>query len=104
VDEQRWLTFDLFDGHVGEPFEVDVPGGGPVVLRLDAAREGAQPGGRGPDGAVRLQFSLHFRGPREPVLPQATYGVRHDALGHLDLFLVPVARDDDGTTYEAAFA
>ena len=104
MDEQRWLTFDLFEGRVGEEFEVRLPGAGPVTLRLVDARESEEPGGRGPEGQPRRQFTLHLRGPEDPVLPQATYGLHHPALGGLDLFLVPVGRDGDGTTYEAAFA
>lgn len=104
MDEQRWLTFGQFEDRVGQPFEVGVPGAAPVAIRLADARESPEPGGRGPDGQPRKQFSVIFRGPRDPVLPQATYAVRHDELGDLDLFLVPVGRDDDGTTYEAAFA
>lgn len=104
MDEQRWLTFELFEEHVGETFEIGAPGStAPLVLELTEARLGAE-GGRGPDGRPRRQFSLDFRGPRDPVLAQATYAVRHDELGTLELFLVPVGRDEDGTSYEAAFA
>jgi hypothetical protein len=31
------------------------------------------------------------------------YRMEHDVLGALDLFLVPIARDEDGFQYEAVF-
>jgi len=50
------------------------------------------------------QFSVLFRGPRESVLPQRIYHIEHDEMGAFDLFLVPVGRDHQGTTYEAVFS
>jgi hypothetical protein len=55
-------------------------------------------------GTRRTPFRLAFLGPAEPVLPQHTYRLEHDALGTLDIFLVPIARNAAGTTYEAIFA
>jgi hypothetical protein len=49
------------------------------------------------------QFSLRFRGDRDPVFPQQIYPMKHDAIGDFDLFLVPIGRDESGTFYEAVF-
>jgi hypothetical protein len=49
------------------------------------------------------QFSLLFRGDRNYVFPQQIFPLKHDAIGELDLFLVPVGRDETGTFYEAVF-
>jgi hypothetical protein len=49
------------------------------------------------------QFSLRFRGDSTHVFPQRIYAIRHDAIGDFDLFLVPIGRDQSGTTYEAVF-
>jgi uncharacterized protein DUF6916 len=49
------------------------------------------------------QFSLQFLGPLDAPIVQGIYKVDHDALGALDLFLVPIARDDKGVQYEAIF-
>ncbi len=46
------------------------------------------------------QYSMLFVGPTEPILPQGTYRLRHDQLGELPLFIVPVGRDDEGAQYE----
>jgi hypothetical protein len=104
VTEPRWLTFDLFEGRIGEEFVVSADGMPPVPMELAEATESTEPGGNGPQGQERLQFSLVFRGPLEPVLPQAIYGLDHDSLGHLDLFLVPIGPADGAMRYHAAFA
>ena len=72
----------------------------------------------GPSGAVELelvevvstlstprqeQFSIFFRGPGDVYLPQMTYRMEHDALGQLELFIVPVGRGPGGFQYEAVF-
>lgn len=68
-----------------------------ITLVLESATSiGPWPGGRDP-------FSLVFRGPREPLLAQATYRLEHAALGPLEIFVVPNASDASGTRYEAIF-
>jgi len=54
-------------------------------------------------GAARTPFTLVFRGPADPVLPQRTYALENPALGRLEIFLVPVGRDAAGVLYEAVF-
>jgi hypothetical protein len=49
------------------------------------------------------QFSLRFRGDRDQIFPQRIYPIKHDSMGDFDLFLVPIARDETGTFYEAVF-
>ena len=48
-------------------------------------------------------FSLIFRGPRTPQLPQKIYRLEHEELGAFDIFLTPVGADQDGVSYEAVF-
>ena len=47
-------------------------------------------------------FRLDFVGPVDPILPQAIYPFRNgeDAF---EMFIVPIARDNAGTQYEAIF-
>jgi hypothetical protein len=47
-------------------------------------------------------FRLEFLGPQAPILPQACYRLEH-ANEADDIFIVPVANDAQGTTYEAIF-
>jgi hypothetical protein len=46
------------------------------------------------------QYSMLFIGPVEPLLPQGTYRFRHDQIGELSLFMVPVGCDAEGAQYE----
>ena len=54
--------------------------------------------------AKRRAFSVVFRGPPKTNLPQAIYTVRHEKMGTLELFLVPIGPDSQGMRYEAIFA
>jgi hypothetical protein len=49
------------------------------------------------------RFSAFFNGPREPFLRQHVYALEHDRMGAFELFLVPIAKDEDGFRYEAVF-
>ncbi len=53
---------------------------------------------------LRRPFSLIFRGPLEPVLPQRLYPIDNERMGALDIFLVPIGRDAQGMRYEAVFS
>jgi hypothetical protein len=48
-------------------------------------------------------FSLVFHGPLEPFVPQGTCRLRHEKLGELELFLVPIAQNEKGFQYQAVF-
>jgi hypothetical protein len=48
-------------------------------------------------------FSVFFLGPVERFMPQGIRKVRHAQLGELEVFLVPVAKTNEGFEYEAAF-
>lgn len=92
------VTKETFEPRKGETFRLSDETFGELELELGEVR------GTGLQGrAVREQFSLHFHGPREPLLPQQIYRLENAELGTMDLFLVPVARDDEGVTYEAVF-
>ena len=92
----QWLTDDHFGSRVGERFDVTVGDGGQVALELVEVATSSEPGGRGPDGQERTQFSLLFRGPLSPVLVQGTYELRHVELEDFALFLVPLEPEADG--------
>jgi hypothetical protein len=50
------------------------------------------------------QFPLHWEGPPTPMLRQGTHRVLHPALGEIDVFIVPIARDAVAVRYEAVFS
>ncbi len=94
------LELKSFEACVGEAFRIDAGDGSSVDLTLTEAT----PGPWQPDGESTLAFELIFRGPADPMLPQATYRMAHATLGSLDIFIVPIARDGDGATYQAVFS
>ncbi|HEX6391308.1 MAG TPA: hypothetical protein VFZ89_17730 [Solirubrobacteraceae bacterium] len=88
------LEATTFEPHAGDRFALDAAGISFVLEEVTTLA--ARPDGRDP-------FSLIFRGPSEPVLPQAIYRLEHDALGALEIFIVPLGVDAGGTRYEAIF-
>jgi hypothetical protein len=98
-----WLTYDDFAGREGESFAVTV-GGEALALELIEVTVSTEPGGPGPDGERRQQFSLLFRGPPAVALQQGSYPLRQSGRPDLELFLVPLGPDGFGMRYEAAFA
>ena len=49
------------------------------------------------------RFSVVFSGPADVLLPQQTYRMTHPEMGELEIFLVPIAREGDGFSYEAVY-
>ena len=86
------FTVDTFTAHLGDTFRV----GDLDAELIEATRHGPAP--------TRQQFSLVFRGPSEPVLPQRIHPLSHPVLGAFELFLVPIGPDAGGMRYEAVFA
>ena len=89
------LTLQVFEPLVGTTFRISEPAQVELVL-AEASSAGEWPGGREP-------FRLHFSGPREPLLEQSIYRLEHAELNALEIFIVPIRRDDQSTTYEAIF-
>lgn len=92
------MTYEAFKPHVGSLFHMPFEDGQDLQLKLvEATSLEHLP------RTERVAFSLLFHGPKEPCLEQMAYHLRHDALGPLVLFLVPLQSDDLGTQYEAVF-
>ena len=50
------------------------------------------------------RFSAFFYGPGDRYLQQGLYSLEHETMGAFELFLVPIAKDDEkGYQYEAVF-
>ena len=96
------LKLETFTDHVDSTFTVDA-GGTPVELVLFLAEPAkATPKGPGvPDTIREDPFSLLFRGPNEMTLDQRIYSMKHDTLGELALFIVPISQDANGMVYES---
>jgi uncharacterized protein DUF6916 len=90
-----------FSGLCGEPFRVLYDDDSIVDLELASVT----PGSVTPNdaGQRREPFSIVFRGPLEPLLPQRSYPFEHDELGSFELFIVPIGPDEAGMQYQAVF-
>jgi hypothetical protein len=97
------LTADSFEPAVGQTFVLDGGEAGALELELLESRLHDPDVPAEDSSGARAPFSLLFRGPVEPVLPQRIYHVEHVSVGAIDIFIVPVGQDATGTTYEAVF-
>jgi hypothetical protein len=93
------LKIEDFLERVGDEFRLEGPSGA-VPLTLAEATDLSRPEAPGPR---RSPFSLIFRGPLAPVMPQRTYALEHASLGRLEIFIVPIGPDASGMRYEAVF-
>jgi hypothetical protein len=95
------LTVESFRDRVGETFRVLLDERRELHLRLAAIHVW----GTGAAAvASRQPFTLTFSAPGPGMLPQGTYAVEHETLGHLELFLVPVGSNGESVDYEAVFS
>lgn len=88
-----------FLAHVGQTF---------VVLAADGvcfATDLVDVTGPGLTHTAGRPFTLTFAGGPNPPVSQAIHQVSHQALGEMEVFLVPLGPGDDGRQqYEAVFA
>lgn len=98
-DMEKQLSLDDFAPHVGRIFRLEAESEAMDVTLTEAAAIGAPAA----DDSMRQAFSLVFIGPGESVLPQRIYRLTHPEMGELDLFLVPIGSDAEGTRYQAIF-
>ena len=93
------LTEKEFSKHVGTTFHTKV-GEREVELKLDEVKGYPQD----PSEKQKMErFSLFFDGAADSFLPQQNVHMRHDVMGEIEIFLVPVSRNDNGFRYEAVF-
>lgn len=99
------LDAATFEPHTGTDFRVALPDTAEDLAQdvasirlVNVIRHPVQTGAPRED-----PFTLEFSGP-SPVLEQRIYALDHPVLGALELFLVPVGLDPDGSVrYEAVF-
>ena len=90
------LSSRIFSEHLNSTFGLRVPNSQSVSLQLVEVTENDAPPGA-------EQFSVLFRGPRQDTILQGIHTLRHEQLGELELFLVPIGPDAIGMRYEAVF-
>jgi hypothetical protein len=95
------LTLATFEKVAGQKFTVRFENDHAIELVLTkvVSRGGtALPGGKQSEA-----FSLMFRGPQSPFLEQKMYSFEQPEIGAFKLFIVPIASNAEGFTYEAVF-
>ena len=89
-------THPLFIENLNTPFALQHPQWGSVTLQLVGVSDLRVT-------ARQRMFSLVFRGPLDQPLQQGLHPLTHASMGTESLFLVPIAREEDGFRYEAVF-
>ena len=96
----KMLVLEDFADKVGQVFTIndqEVP-----AIPLTLAEAEPLNWARAREG-IRPPFSLIFVGRDPRVLPQRLYRLQHSEMGELTIFLVPVGKDEQGVSYQAAF-
>ena len=93
------LTLEHFAGCLNETFHAALSDSEVEFVLVEARPlpEGHQ------KNPVRAPFSLLFRNTNALLFPQQTYAMRHDRLGTVAIFMVPIAREREGFLYQAVF-
>jgi hypothetical protein len=86
-----------FAACLDQDFEIVFTDGTLPVKLSEARRLGTRP------ESIREPFALTFVAGRPLRLPQGIYKMRHASLGEMEIFLVQVAADQSGSTFEAVF-
>ncbi len=95
----KFRNFEFFSPHVNSTFALGL---GEASVELTLTKAEKLPVHSFP-GMMREPFSLFFRSNTPVVLPQRLYPFKHAALGNLDIFIVPIAREPQGIVYQALF-
>ena len=94
------LTVVDFRQLVGTKFRVTVVAPEPLELELLKV-QGYEP--QENEGREMERYSLFFNGPGHMFLQQGTYPLEHPSMGEMQLFIVPIGRDERGFQYEVIF-
>jgi hypothetical protein len=95
----QFLRLEDFAGHLNETFAVDVDQGRTPFVLVEARPLPF----REVQGLVRAPFSLMFHNASPVLFPQRIYQMANSGMGEFGIFLVPVARNQDGFLYQAVF-
>ena len=93
------LTEAEFSRHLNTDFDLSF-GDEQLQLRLVAVKP-YLPQATEQSGMER--FSVFFDGVLDRYLPQRMYRLTHEAMGEIDIFLVPIEKKESAFRYEAVF-
>jgi hypothetical protein len=87
-----------FSPHVGTPVKLRPRGGAAVRGTLSGIEDVPYVKGLAGDQDA---YSLRFRGPVTPLLPEGIVGIRHKHFGVVELYITPLPSDGYGQDYRA---
>lgn len=93
---EKLPTKDEFSEQVGSVFRARSADGAEFDLALVDFEELVA-------NEVQENFTLLFRAPGDTPQQQGLYQMHHERLGGMEIFLVPVKKDDEGLYFEAVF-
>lgn len=93
------LTIDQFDKLLNETFTIRFLEGTEITALLVKAKaiNGYSP-------LERKPFYLTFKTTQPVAFPQGIYRVTHAETGEMEVFIVPISSDKEGTEYQAIFS
>jgi hypothetical protein len=93
------MTFsvELFQPHVGTSFSTLLPNEQQIVVTLESLNDSTVA------NTGYHSFSLYFTTNTSEPLPQGTYALQHPQLPEQLIFLVPIAKAEQGFRYQACF-
>jgi len=95
ADSLDKLNAKILSEHLHTKFKVHLEGGD-TELEIVEINE--------PPAVPKLElFVLILRGPSSARLIQRVHRLEHETLGAFEIFLTPIAEDEQSTTYEAVF-
>jgi len=93
------LTEQEFSRHLNSTFQLNLED---HTMELKLVEVNAYMPGKNEQAGME-RFSVYFNGPPDHRLPQGLYHLEHADMGGVDLFLVPIAGDENKSRYEAVF-
>ena len=92
-----------FPPYLDQKFRIYSGSAEPLEVVLIEVSELGSESGNDSEPLTRRPFSIIFRGPIDPSLPQGTFEFGHDQFGTLSIFIVPIGPDKEGMLYQAVF-
>lgn len=90
------LNAKVFSEQLHTQFKVRLGSAEPMMFKLVEIKDSD------PSPQIEL-FTLHFRGPSAPRLPQSIHRLEHDKLGTFEIFLTAIGAEPQGILYESVF-
>ena len=98
------VTKEAFAAHLNTEFVLIPEAGSPVPMTLLQVTGLGNPSSPASTASPRAPFSIVFRAAPNVRLPQRIYRLEHDAMGVMNIFIVPIGPDAQGMRFEAVFA